>query len=341
MRVHLHTVSWNERRMLDFFFRHYDPWVDAFFVHDDNSTDGTREILERHPKVTVAPLVRVHADSWVRSEQQIYDQSWKQSVGVADWIVAVNIDEHLYHPDIGGYLAGCATAGITAIPALGYQMVTAHWPNPDSVLWRDYPEGAPSAQMSKIGIFDPNRIAETGFGPGRHQAHLTGEVRLPERDELLNLHYKYLGIDETLARHRELLTGLRETDIRKNWGHKYRWDRETLAADIDRTYRARVNVHAITDHHTSHGKPRWWRPSGGRGRPGATRDARPPLFAIGRSLGAAYNSLAALIPHRRIRQRAQHRDNDRDDQHGRPDLPGADDRRPVGGLEDADDGERH
>ena len=245
--------------MLDFFFRHYDPWVDAFVVHDDNSTDGTRGVLERHPKVTVVPLVRVHADSWVRSEQHIYDRSWKQSVGVADWIVAVNIDEHLYHPDIRGYLAGCATAGMTAIPALGYQMVTTRWPNPDSVLWRDHPEGAPWASMSKIGIFNPNRIAETGFGPGRHEARLTGEVRLPERDALLNLHYKYLGIDETLARHRELLTGLRETDIRMSWGHKYRWDRETLAADIDRIYRARVNVHAIADHHTSHGEPRWWR----------------------------------------------------------------------------------
>lgn len=265
MRVHLHTVSWNERRMLDFFFRHYDPWVDAFFVHDDNSTDGTREVLERHPKVTVEPLVRVHADSWVRSEQHIYDRSWKQSVGVADWVVIANIDEHLYHPDIGGYLARCAAAGVTAIPALGYQMVTARWPDADSVLSRDHPEGAPWAQMSKIGIFDPARIVETSFGPGRHKARLEGDVRLPDRDELLNLHYKYLGLDETFARHGALRTRLRETDLLKGWGHKYLWDRQALAADVDRIYRARVNVHTVADHHTSHGEPRWWRAAGGPG----------------------------------------------------------------------------
>jgi Glycosyl transferase family 2 len=260
MRVHLHTLCWNEVGMLEWFFRHYEPWVEQFFIYDDASMDGTREYLERRANVTVEALVRADADSWVRSAKQIYDTSWKRSIGLADWVVVTNMDEHMFHHDMLHYLKACHERGITAIPALGYQMITRDWPSPGSVLWRDHPEGAPWVDMSKLQIFSPRHIAETNFAVGRHRAAMEGEVRLPERDEVLNLHYKYLGFDYVSSRHAALATGLRNDDLENKWGQQYLWDSETLRRDVERVYRERVNVlDPAFDHHESHPGPRWWR----------------------------------------------------------------------------------
>lgn len=258
MRIHLHALCWNDRRMLDFFFRHYEPWVDCFFILDDHSTDGTREYLQARPDVVLGNLERIDPHSWVRSAQHIYNTAWKQSIGEAEWVVVTDIDEHLHHPTIRDYLPDLLVQGVTVVPALGYQMITEDFPSPDSVLWRDYRLGVPWAKMSKVGIFRPHRIRETNYTVGRHKAQFEGEIFLPERDEVVNLHYKYLGIDYTQMRHKALASGLRPVDRAKGWGAQYDWDEGQLRANFERFRSALVDI-AEVDHHAEHGEPRWWR----------------------------------------------------------------------------------
>ena len=59
------------------------------------------------------------------------NQCWKQSRDVADWVIVTDVDEHLYHPQGTEYLARCAVEGVTLIPALGYQMISAIVPRRD------------------------------------------------------------------------------------------------------------------------------------------------------------------------------------------------------------------
>lgn len=258
MRVHFHTICWNDRRMLDFFFRHYEPWVDRFFFLDDGSTDGTRELLEARNDVELGRLERVDPDSWVASALHVYDHGWKRSIGRADWVVVGNVDEHLHHPRMTDYLARMLAAGVTAIPSLGYQMIAERFPPAGSLLRRECPIGAPWRNMSKLGIFRPDQITETRFEAGRHKASFQGNVVFPDRDEVVNLHFKYLGVAETHSRHEAQGARLGKTDRANRWGLEYFWSREELEAEFERFRAAAIDV-ASARHHEEHPEPRWWR----------------------------------------------------------------------------------
>ncbi|MCB1864762.1 MAG: glycosyltransferase family 2 protein [Chromatiales bacterium] len=244
MMVHLYALSWNDGRMVDYFLRHYEPFVDRFFIYDDGSTDGTRDTFAARDDVELRPQLRRYPESWVKSALHFYNECWMESRGVADWVFIVNLDEHLYHPRMRDYLSECRAAGVTAIPSLGFQMVSAGFPDTDVPLYRELTMGAPWSQMSKMQIFNPNAVIATNFGPGRHRARFEGDICIPQRNEVLNLHYKYLGLDRLHDRHGALRARLGPLDIQNRWGHRYHFSRQELGEDYDSFAAASLDVFA-------------------------------------------------------------------------------------------------
>jgi hypothetical protein len=47
MIVHLHASCWNEERMLPFFCRYYDRFVDHYFIHDRASLKASQPMKHR------------------------------------------------------------------------------------------------------------------------------------------------------------------------------------------------------------------------------------------------------------------------------------------------------
>lgn len=233
LRIDLYTICWNEAAMLGFFFRHYDPWISRYVFFDDGSTDGTLEILARHPRVEMRRFQREVPESYVKSALLLQDRMWKESRGGADWIVITAVDEHLHHPYLLPYLEDCHDAGVTLVPALGYQMVGRTFPPRDVKLAEAVRRGAPYPLMSKLSLFRPDALAETNYEPGRHTAQPTGRLVLPKRDELLLLHYKYLAPEYVAARNALLATGLGDMDRAERWGVQYHDD----AAAVEAAYR--------------------------------------------------------------------------------------------------------
>jgi hypothetical protein len=258
--IDLYTICWNEEAMLGFFFRHYDPLVDRYVVYDDGSTDASLALLRGHPKVEVRRFDRVVPDSYVASAQSLHNSVWKESRGRADWVIVTAIDEHLKHADLAAYLARCKGAGVTLLPAVGYQMVTPGFPDPEETLARSRTIGVPFDKMNKLCIFDPDAIEETNYEPGRHAARPQGRVRYPERDEVLNLHYKYLGIDYLLDRSKLLRTGLGPLDRERKWGSRYDTPEVEVRQEFETLRAAAVDIADPRRDPANEGaRKKWWR----------------------------------------------------------------------------------
>lgn len=261
--IHLYTICWNEAYILKYFFKHYDPFVDRYVFYDDNSTDQTVSILSKHPKVEIRPYKYLHQDSFVLSTREINNNSWKESRGIADWVITINVDEFLYTPHLEAYLDKCRRRRVTAIPSLGYQMISKKRPSENNKLTEIVKRGSPWSMLNKLCIFNPNKITEINQEVGRHKATPTGKVKYPRIDKLLLLHYRYLSFEHTFNRNEKLQTKLGLLDKEKGWGHKYTWAKEQLKNDWEFFEKNSIeNVFASSyNPHLQHSpvSTRWWR----------------------------------------------------------------------------------
>jgi hypothetical protein len=256
--VWLYALTWNEQRVLPFFFRHYDPWVDRYILYDDGSTDATLGMLAAHPRVERRRFERAVPNSFVESHRLWQNNVWKEARGQCAWVVVTAVDEHLWHPGIGGYLEACAAAGVTAIPALGFDMIVDDFPSPGTWLAERHRLGVPQHAMNKLSLFNPDAIGETNFSAGRHYALPEGRVRYPEIDALYLLHYKYLGVDYVADRNAHLRTGLGADDVRAGRGEQYAFDRQTWEEVWPELKRRAIDYRDPAIGFTTH-VDRWWR----------------------------------------------------------------------------------
>jgi len=228
--THLYCLCWNEVHMLPYFFRHYDPLVDRYFIFDDGSTDGSLDLLRQHPRVTLRSF-KSENDSFVESARLFYDTAWRESCGRADWVMLVNIDEHLHHPEGSTYFRRCRRKGYTILPAKGYEMVSDQFPKGDTPLYATVKTGIRAAQLDKLCAFNPDAITHIGYGPGRHTSAPQGRVVTPERAKLKLLHYKYLGASYVTERYAQLRERMLAGDRAQRRGWHYFQDAETIAGN--------------------------------------------------------------------------------------------------------------
>jgi hypothetical protein len=127
MTIHYYSVCLNEMPILPYMMRYYQPFVDQFVIYYDGSTDGTIEFLTEFPNVEIRPFERIE-NSFLLSKQAVVNECWKESRGAADWVMVVDIDEFLYLPGLLNRLKRYQAEGITAIPALSYQMLSDQFP---------------------------------------------------------------------------------------------------------------------------------------------------------------------------------------------------------------------
>lgn len=245
--VHLYALCWNEERMLPFFFRHCDRFVDRYVILDDHSTDGSVDLLDAHPRVEWRNY-EVDGSSFLDTATSLYNEMWKPSRGAADWVVVCNVDELIWHPDLVGELSRLRRERFTLLTTRGYEMASVRFPSSPRQLTESVRWGAPRDRAGKPCVFSPDAIEEIGFVPGRNEAHAIGDVRSPTTATIDLLHYKRLGFRYFRQRSRELGGALREGDRANRALRSYLGDDRQLAREYLRfALRARP-VPSLTRH---------------------------------------------------------------------------------------------
>ncbi len=219
--VHLYATCWNEEYFLPYFLEHYRAFVDKFVIMDDGSTDRSHTLLKREPRVEVRNNNRPATQPYINFNTDLYNNAWKESRGKADWVIITNVDEFMFARDISTHLAACAAKGVTVVPVVGFNMIRRDDPGSVVDLIAQVRRGAPSVDMNRFAIFNPDAMQEINYGPGRHTCRPAGDIVLPEKDRVLNLHFKRMGLARTFQRQRAEDARRSVSERRLGMGHQY------------------------------------------------------------------------------------------------------------------------
>lgn len=194
MKIDVYTLMHNEAPIVPYFLRHYETVADRIFVFEDRSTDGTRDILQAHPKVTLLHVDQTGVDDayWVNV---LWPHYKLLSRGQADWVICVDADEFIYHPRLRDVLDEKRAGGLQFLRAKGYAMLSETFPTTSGQIYEECAKGVYDKSSSKWVIFDP--AIHILFTAGRHRGprEITPGTSMQVNTGIKNLHYRYLGHD--------------------------------------------------------------------------------------------------------------------------------------------------
>lgn len=181
---------WNEAPLLPYWLRHYERYAERIFVWDGGSDDGTRDLLEQHPLVTVF-------DQECKGLDDHYFTTcfmrYRELSPEADWCACVAADEFIYHPQLEQRLT---TIDGDKVQLTGYSMFSDHFPTSTGQIYDEIQHGYPDCWSRKTVLFRPQ--VKMQWKPGLH-VETSGDRPLVGSGIKL-LHYRYLGADYYLQR---------------------------------------------------------------------------------------------------------------------------------------------
>lgn len=225
--VHVYALCWNEEKILPYFLRHYGSIAKKIVIYDNESTDRSVEIIRTYPNTEVIPYstggkIDDFKYLWIKNT------AWKKSRGAADWVIVVDMDELLFHPDLAGCLKRYRQKGITISTPVGYEMISDTFPKSEGMIYDEVKIGVKNKVFDKTCIFDPNAIFEINYKQGAHDAAPKGIVNFDLSRELKLLHFKFLGLDYLLARFKILGTRLSGHQMKHGFGFHYMLPKEEI-----------------------------------------------------------------------------------------------------------------
>ena len=185
---------------MPYWLRHYTQFVDKIIVYDDNSDDGSKELM-------LDAGVEVRACPWSGIDDIIYplfaSNQYKEARQQADWVIWVDGDEFIYHPNIRSRLEQLTRSGVTVPHTQGYNMFSDGPPTGSGQIYDEIKNGVADHRYSKPVVINPD--VDLVWEPGRHNAYFVSAKRDDDGKEPLKLlHYRWFGRDEFIHRNDQI-----------------------------------------------------------------------------------------------------------------------------------------
>ena len=214
MKINVYTLCYNEEVLIPYFFRHYGSIADRIVVYDNGSTDKSRDLVQLlGGELRDLDTGGEHSD---RAQTKLKSTCYYESRGKADWVIVVDMDEFLYHPDFSGLLKSYMASGITMPKVLGFDMFSSAVPSGPGQIYEEIFHGWRYWMYNKFEVFHPS--IDINFSPGCHKAYPQGPVKMSDDAEIKLLHYRYLGAEYFKKRYVMRMNRISEDNVKNGWG---------------------------------------------------------------------------------------------------------------------------
>lgn len=199
MKVIAYCHVRNERAIMGYWLRHYAQFSEHMHVFDDCSTDGTRELVQAHPKATLHDLPFTGLDETALLDLALFEMQLQS--GKSDWCIWADVDEFVHADNIRERLRQLRACGYPFCRTVGFNMTSKPLPADDGVshLTDIYRTGVRAPVYSKPIIVNPS--AGVRWSRGKHTMENADCLEgVPWHDEykpdplrIKLLHYRFLN----------------------------------------------------------------------------------------------------------------------------------------------------
>jgi hypothetical protein len=145
---------------------------------------------------------------------------YRESRGLARWVIVVDMDELLYHPALPQVLRDYEAAGVTLPKVQAYQMVHPSEPCTTGQLYEEITEGFPDRFYNRRAIFHPD--IDIRYRPGcDHGCDPAGPILESNTAELKLLHFNFFGPDRWVRKYQERAARMSMDSRLHRWGTPY------------------------------------------------------------------------------------------------------------------------
>ena len=214
----------NEEKLIAYTIRHYRSFCERVVLHDNFSSDRTREIASS----LGADVVDFDTGNTVNDIQfkVLKDTCWK--CAKADLALCADADEFLYFPQgAASTLTAYLNNRVAIVKPHGFEMFSETYPTTEHQIYDELKVGAPEDKWyAKPILFNLWLVREMNFTVGAHtcdpvlcDGRRPGNPTVPSTPPTYLLHYHHIGPIEDIARkydeHRQRMS---EINKRNNWG---------------------------------------------------------------------------------------------------------------------------
>jgi len=244
LNVDIYCLCWNEIQLLPHVVKYWELIARHVYVFDNYSDDGSVEFLSKFDWITVQQFKSDGINELIYL--QIKDNCWKNSD--ADWVIVCDLDECIYSEHFFDELLSINNI---------YTIVNPQWveclnsngvPKQSDKLLHKIIDGCyinsdSTENKSKMLMFKPSEITNINYTVGAHSCSPTGNVKIYKGFNIL--HFKQLGIEYTLNRHKSYLNRLSQINKQYNWGCHYNTTLEEYTKKISEKYKNILQIDKI------------------------------------------------------------------------------------------------